>query len=34
MINWTNVLVYGGMAISAIFLWYLVVYYVIDWWCK
>ena len=34
MINWTNVLVYGSMFISAIFLWYLVVYYVIDWWCK
>ena len=34
MINWTNVLVYGSMVISAIFLWYLVVYYVIAWWCK
>lgn len=34
MINWDNIIIYGGMVITSIFIWYLIVYYLIDWWCK
>lgn len=31
MINWTNVLIYGGMFLLAAIVWYFIVFYVIDW---
>ena len=32
--NWTNLFIYGGMFLFGIFVWYLIVYYAIDWWVK
>ncbi len=31
MINWTNIAIYGGMAIFSIIIWYFIVFYVLDW---
>ena len=28
--NWANVIVYGGGAVMTIFIWYIIVYYIID----
>ncbi len=31
MINWMNVLIYGGITIVAIAFWYAIVFHIIDW---
>ena len=32
--NWDNLLVYLGIFIITVIIWYFIVYYVIDWFCK